>query len=73
MKIREKLKDKVNISLSYSDIEGTLQLQENFAKEYTLILTTREQILNDQSPNGDQSTGRGLPHFQVATNRQNGV
>ena len=71
--IRNKLKDVVDFDLNYSDIEGSLTLQEKFAKTYTQILTTRDEILTEQSPNGDHSTVRGSPYFQAATNRKDSV
>ena len=52
--IRQKLKDRINFEFDYSDIEGSIALQEKFAKCYTIILTTREEILSVQSPNGAQ-------------------
>ena len=70
--IRERLKNKVNFLFSYSDIEGPLHLQEKFAQTYTIILTTREDILSENSPNGVHSTGRGIHHSQDATNRKTG-
>ena len=55
--IRSKLKDIVDFSFEYCDIEGSLALQENIAKQYTVILTTRDKILEEKAPNGDQSSG----------------
>ena len=56
-KIRDKLKGEIDLDFDYCDIQGPLHLQEKFAKSYTLILTTRETILQEMTPNGDQSTG----------------
>ena len=57
--IRHDLKDKINFSFSYCDIDGSIARQENFVKNYTFILTTRERLLTQRPPNGDQSTGLG--------------
>ena len=60
--IRKQLENKVDFSLQYCDIEGPLARQENLAKIYTVILSTREEILKDNSPNGDQALeDRSLP------------
>ena len=55
--LRKKLKSIVDFSFNYCDMEGPIALQEKFAKAYTVILTTRENILNEVSRNVDQSTG----------------
>ena len=63
-KIKEELGKVINFKkCEYSHIDGTLSQQENFAKNYTLILKKREDILartSRVSPNGDQSTGGGV-------------
>ena len=70
-KIREKLKTVINLDFDYCDIQGSLNLQEKFAKSYTLILTTREEILQEMTSNEDQSSGGRPVSFHVATNREN--
>ena len=55
-----KIKEKLNVedlNFDYCDIEGPLDLQEKFAKNYTLILMTRENILKEMTSNEDQCTG----------------
>ena len=71
--IRRELICDIDFKFSYSDIEGPLAKQEEFAKKYTLILTTRERLLKENSSNEVQSTGRVASQFQVATNRNDGV
>ena len=49
--IRQKLSGVVNFSeFSYEDRNGTLTEQENFAKQYTLILKARQDILEARQP-----------------------
>ena len=63
-KIREKLKGKIDFStLDYSFISGSITQQDFFAKQYSTILETRDELLKEGqnvSPNGDQSTGEGM-------------
>ena len=63
-KIREELGKVIDFNtFEYSHITGSLQQQEQFAKNFTLILKKREDIIaraNRVSPNGDQSTGGGV-------------
>ena len=64
--IKERLGSKSGLHFEYGDIDGPLHLQENFAKCYTIILTTREELLQELTPNGDHSTGGT---FHDAANR----
>ena len=49
--IRTKLKDIINFeSLSYNMIFGSLKNQEKFAKNYSIILSARQDILDDNAP-----------------------
>ena len=61
--IREKLGKNIDFStFDYSFINGSIAQQEVFAKQYTMILERRDELLKegrDVSPNGDQSTEEG--------------
>ena len=62
-KIREKPGKNIDFSsFDYSFVSGSIAQQEVFAKQYTIILETRDELLKenrDVSPNGDQSTEEG--------------
>ena len=57
-KIKEKLANVIDFStISYDHLHGTVGQQENLAKIYSIVLKTREDLLTQLTPNGDQSTG----------------
>ena len=56
-KIVNKLKNKEKFqNTSYEHMQGTIAQQEQFGQVLTMILKTREEMINTETPNGDLCT-----------------